>query len=248
MGQTKVLWLHGYTLDSRSWETMWSLLPGWHHIGLDLPGHGRSNPVDDFRDLRQIGQRLADVCVEHHIEHVVALSFGTAMATQLAVEIEPKLRSLVLAGPTLAGMPQDPEVAPVYQKLFMLYHQGGDREELVQTWMGCRAWRGIDELPALKESLGTLVREHSWQELNGFGMMRLMQPEQTPEPLRDVPTPTLLLVGDREMQVFKDCATVLHDNLPDCDWFTLPDTDHLCLLQTPELSAAQIARHLERYS
>ena len=35
-----VVWIHGYTMDSSTWEELWALLPGWFHIGVDLLGHG----------------------------------------------------------------------------------------------------------------------------------------------------------------------------------------------------------------
>ena len=31
-----ILWIHGYTLDSNSWQEMWELLPEYTHIGIDL--------------------------------------------------------------------------------------------------------------------------------------------------------------------------------------------------------------------
>ena len=38
----KVLWVHGYTMDSSLWQPLWDELPGWHHFGIDLPFHGTS--------------------------------------------------------------------------------------------------------------------------------------------------------------------------------------------------------------
>ena len=35
-----VVWIDGYTMDSTSWSELWGLLPGWRHLGIDLPGHG----------------------------------------------------------------------------------------------------------------------------------------------------------------------------------------------------------------
>ena len=61
---TKVLWLHGYTLDSSSWREMWRRLPGFCHVGLDLPGHGGSAPVGPHDNLHVLARRVADVCLE----------------------------------------------------------------------------------------------------------------------------------------------------------------------------------------
>ena len=31
----KVLWIHGYTMDSSLWQPLWDQLPDWHHIGME---------------------------------------------------------------------------------------------------------------------------------------------------------------------------------------------------------------------
>ena len=59
----KILWLHGYTGDSSIWGEIWSMLPGWYHIGIDLPGHGSSTPMAENSNLRDLGQRLGKVCI-----------------------------------------------------------------------------------------------------------------------------------------------------------------------------------------
>ena len=243
----KVLWLHGYTLNSYSWRPVWELLPGWHHLGLDLPGHGRSPAITHFEDLKDVGKRLGEVCQAHEIRHVVALSFGTVIATQLAIEYPDYLSSLTLAAPSLAGAPQDDEVGEAYEKLFAHFFREGPGEKLSQLWMTNPAWRGIDSNLALKQSLRKLIDQHSWQEIRSFGMMRLIAPPQTEEQLTHIKTPTMIMFGDREMPAFKACAKSLSDNLVNSTSVTLPDTDHLCLLQVPELATTYIERHLSAH-
>src|SRR4029077_8416311 len=51
-----VLWIHGYTLDSSLWADLWQRLPGYRHIGVDLPGHGSSGPVPAGLTLPALAQ------------------------------------------------------------------------------------------------------------------------------------------------------------------------------------------------
>src|SRR5262245_51575468 len=106
----KVLWIHGYTVDSTVWQDLWALLPGWHHIGIDLPGHGGSRQLQDGEDLPSLGRDLGQLALEHDVRHLVALSFGTVIALQIAIEFPTSFASMVLGAPALAGGPQDPEV------------------------------------------------------------------------------------------------------------------------------------------
>ena len=75
-------------------------------------------------------------------------------------------------------------------------------------------------------------------------MLRLMQPVQTGNKLESILSPTLILVGDREMPAFKACAETLRQKLPRNTFNILPNTDHLCLLQVPQLAAQHISSHL----
>jgi 2-succinyl-6-hydroxy-2,4-cyclohexadiene-1-carboxylate synthase len=241
---TKVLWLHGYTLDSSSWREMWRRLPGYCHVGLDLPGHGGSAPVGPQDNLHVLARRVADVCLDQGIRHIVALSFGTLTATQVVLEEPDHFRSLVLAAPTLAGGPQDPEVGLAYSKLAVLHRGGARGREMRDAWMSCIAWNGIEKNPALREELGLLVERHPWRELEDWAMLRLMHPPHREEDLRRIRTPTLILIGDLDLPAFHQSAGILERSLPSCRRVDLADTHHLCILESPGLSAGPIREHL----
>ena len=85
-GGDGVLWIHGYTLNAGIWAELWRLLPGWRHIGIDLPGHGRSAPLAPGETLRGLARRLNRLAAEQGVRHLVALSFGGMIALQMAIE------------------------------------------------------------------------------------------------------------------------------------------------------------------
>jgi pimeloyl-ACP methyl ester carboxylesterase len=240
----KVLWIHGYTLDSSSWSEMWRRLPGWYHIGLDLPGHGASAPIVLQDDLRRLGRKVADLCREQDIRHIVALSFGTMTGTQVLIEEPDYLWSIVLGAPTLAGGPSDPDVGVAYGKLHQLYTRVGPGREMAATWMSCIAWEGIDQQPALREQLGALVASHRWTEFDDWRILRLLQPAQCEDDLRKIRTPMQILIGDLDLPAFHACAAILQRTVPRCERVTLANTHHLCMLESPGPSAGPIERHL----
>ncbi len=244
----RVLWLHGYTLDASSWETMWGLMPGWHHIGLDLPGHGASDPIPPEGNIRELGERLAEACQREGIRHLVALSFGTITATQIALELPDFFRSLVLGAPSLAGGPQDPEVGKIYAQMFAMYRRGARGPELLDLWMSCRAWDGVEKVPGLRAELGALVARHPWAELGSYAVRQFTWPAQDEEALARIRTPTLVVVGDAELPPFVEVADRLARRLPEVRRCTLQDTGHLCMLQSPGPSAAAITEHLRRHA
>ena len=243
-GGSKVLWIHGYTLDSSSWGEMWRRLPAWYHVGLDLPGHGGSAPISGADDLRTLGRKVADLCREQDIRHIVALSFGTVTGTQVLIEAPEHFWSVVLGAPTLAGGPSDPEVGITYGRLHGLYKEVGPGRRMAATWMGCIAWEGLDQQPALREHLGRLVENHGWSELEDWRILRLLQPPQREEDLRSIGTPMLILIGELDLPAFHACAEILQRTVRRCERVTLPATHHLCMLESPAPSARAIERHL----
>jgi 3-oxoadipate enol-lactonase len=244
---SKVLWIHGYTLDSSSWREMWRRLPGWHHIGLDLPAHGDSAPIGPEDDLRQLGSRVIAFCRAQQIRHVVALSFGTLTATQAAIEAPDYFHSMVLGAPTLAGGPSDPEVGATYWRLQQLRARSAPAAEMKSTWMSCIAWKGVETQPALEEELGALVAAHGWTELDNWAILRLLNPPQNEEDLRRITTPLLVVIGDADLPAFHTCAGILERTVARCERVTLQDTGHLCMLQSPGPSAAAIEAHLRAH-
>ncbi len=103
-----VLWIHGYTMDSSLWRPLWELLPGFRHIGVDLPGHGRSGPLSPDATLPGLAARLASLAQAESARAVVAISLGSCLALQLAIEWPELIDRLVVGAATIAGAPAAP--------------------------------------------------------------------------------------------------------------------------------------------
>jgi 2-succinyl-6-hydroxy-2,4-cyclohexadiene-1-carboxylate synthase len=78
-------------------------------------------------------------------------------------------------------------------------------------------------------------------------MFRLMQPPHREEDLRGIRTPTLVLVGEHDLPAFRLSADIIQANVPDCRRVDLPDTHHLCMLESPGLSEGPIREHLRAH-
>jgi pimeloyl-ACP methyl ester carboxylesterase len=242
----RVLWLHGYTLDSTIWGALWERLDGWEHIGVDLPGHGGSADPPTGDTLAALGGRLAALAGAHEVRHVVALSLGTIAALELAINRPPGLASLTLAAPAIAGGPQDPAAAARYRELMALHRAGGSGRELAALWMRSPPdiFLGASRRPALWSELSGVVARHRWAELGDGAMRAVDRHVQPPAALRSIGVPTLVLVGEHELAAFLRCAAVLRATVPDCRAVRIPGAGHLCLLEEPAAAAAAIAEQL----
>jgi pimeloyl-ACP methyl ester carboxylesterase len=240
-----ILWLHGYTLDSSSWSELWNLLPDWHHIGIDLPGHGCSLPLPPQEDLPALARRIGRLALDRDVQHIVALSFGTLLALQIVIEFPESFQSLTLGAPALGGGPQDAEVGTRYGELAGLYHLHGFTPELRKSWMQSppNIFKGAEAHPELWARLWKIVGKHPWWELEDQSYSRLSNHPQSKEELQLVQAATLLLVGENELSPFKRCAELIRRAIPDCRREYIPVVGHLCMLENAPAVSEILQEH-----
>jgi pimeloyl-ACP methyl ester carboxylesterase len=246
-----VLWLHGYTMDSTTWRALWDELPGWRHIGVDLPGHGRSAPLVPGQTLPEVADRVAAIAAAHHATDVVALSFGSTVALQLAIDHPDQVSRLVLGAPTISGALPQTAADDRYRQLMMMRRMGratgfaGLPAMLADLWMQSPPdiFRGTLKHPGVRAALRDVIIGHSWEELDTGAMRGLTEHDQTPG-LSRITADTLVFNGDEDMPSFQDNARLLADTLERCRVVDLAGAGHLCLLERPADVATALAAHL----
>jgi 3-oxoadipate enol-lactonase len=241
-----VIWLHGYTMQSSLWSELWSLLPGWRHVGVDLPGHGGSPPLETGTTLPDLAADIARVATQHESSRMVALSFGTMVALQVAIDHPALIGQLVLAAPALAGGGSEPGADARYIELIRLYREGASGAELVDTWMRSPPdiFEGTQTRPVLRFRLRQTILRHRWTELATGAMAGLTRHPQTTEQLAALRTQLCVLVGDQDMPLTREVSIRLADTAPGAERVVLPGVGHLCLLEDPARAAPLIHQHL----
>lgn len=248
----KVLWVHGYTMDSSTWGEIWGELPQWHHIGVDLPGHGGSAPLANYRSVSQIARLIGARALELGVRHVVGLSFGGMVAVQIALEYPDAFASFSLGSPALIGGPKAARAGQLYWELGELYKQRGAGPWMTGLWMQWppEIFKGAAGHPALWDRLRAVIDRHTWQELPGdaIGQVMAKTPPQTIGRLQHIATPALVLIGDDEMASYRLTATLIQAAIPGCGFAIVPGAGHLCMLETPAEAAALIAAHMRAHA
>jgi pimeloyl-ACP methyl ester carboxylesterase len=242
-----VLWIHGYTLDSSLWSDLWQLLPGYRHIGVDLPGHGHSVPVPAGLTLPGLAAELARLAQAEQAHRVVGLSFGAIAALQLAIEAPDTVHRLVVGAPGLGGRFAD-GVAERYQQLKLLRGFAGPGEMMANLWMSSPPdlFRGTERHPELRQRVKDVVMRHDWLELTNGRFRPLAAHAQDPAALRRITADTLVIIGDDDMQDCHENARTLCDAVPRCRSHTVSAAGHLVLLERPGDVAAVLAQQLAR--
>lgn len=229
----RVLWIHGYTMDSRIWEELWSYLPNWHHVAVDLPGHGRSPPLPEGTDLSDLARLIGRFAIEQNVQHVVGLSFGGMIALQVTIEHPGAFASLVLGAPALGGGPQDKHAQARNIELSRMYSTLGVGPWLRDLWMTSppKIFAGVSKHPELWQRLRDIVGEHRWSELADSRMRALTGYCQSPDDMHRVTAATLIIIGEEDAEAFKRSAELIRRHIPACRRVYLEQTGHLTLLE-----------------
>jgi pimeloyl-ACP methyl ester carboxylesterase len=240
-----VLWIHGYTMDSSLWSPLWTLLPGWRHVGVDLPGHGGSAPLSAYPTLPRMAAGLAEVARREDTRRVVGLSFGSSVALQLAIDAPELVQRLVVAAPTISGRPAAPGTAERYRQLGFLKRLGAAPGDLTDLWMSAPPdiFTGTLAHPEVRAALREVIVRHRWDELDNGAMHALTRHAQTAADLRRIRAATLAVSGERDMPAFVDNTRMLARTVPDCRILGVPGAGHLPLLEQP----ASLAGPLEQF-
>jgi pimeloyl-ACP methyl ester carboxylesterase len=240
-----VLWLHGYTMDSRVWDELWDELPGHEHVGVDLPGHGASPPLE-VGDLPALGRRVARLARALDARRLVALSFGTVLALQAAIEDPSAFASITLAAPALAGGPEDPAARVRYLQLAELHRRYGPGPHLTALWLRSppHIFSVLRAFPDRFERVAAIIAEHRWTELGDPRTQRLAATPHRKADLAHISASLLIVRGAAELPAFTRCAAVVRDAVPTAREVLLPGLGHLCLLEDPPAASAVLAPHL----
>ena len=248
----RVLWIHGYTLDSTIWRRLWNLLPAWTHVGVDLPAHGQSREFHHGEGLRDLARSLARLAEEIGAAHLVGMSFGSMVALQTAVEKHEPFATVTLGSPAIAGGPIDPHAAAQNRKLIRLYQERGPgpwtatfATKMRDQWMSWPPdiFKGASHHPPIFEDLRHIVSKHRWTEMDGMKMDRLANFRQTPEIIAKLRSRVLLLVGEDDMPAFKRSAELIRRSVPNAERVYFPQCGHLSLIECPVESAECMNRH-----
>ena len=237
-GDLPVVLLHAGIADRRMWDPQWpDLTTAVDAVRLDLRGFGDSterpsgalSPVDDVLDT------LIELGVERC--HLVGASMGAGVAVEVALSVPDRVASLFLVGP---GGSLIPEATADLRAFAAAEGSALDEDDLDAAVEANLAW-WVDGPRRDRAAVHPAVREQ----------VRLMQrrafeltadwddvEEKELEPpaldrLAHINVPTLVLVGDQDLDAIHDAAARVADGVPGARRVDWPDTAHLPSMERP---------------
>ena len=253
-GTRSVMCLHSSTASHGQWRGLATELAKHARVvSVDLHGHGHS-PEWPAQAASTLGvdaqgalQALDAAAPEAAGVHLVAHSYGAAVALQIALDHPGLVRSLSLYEPVAFGVlaemaptaPALAEIEAIARRVAMLNAAGQLAEAasaFVSYWAGAEAWEQMnaDQRDAVQSRITTIPRHFD----------ATFRARWTLGDLRRLGMPTLLINGGRTRASARDVAFLLGAALPNVRRVTIADAGHLGPITHEAPVNAAIVEHL----
>jgi 3-oxoadipate enol-lactonase len=237
-----VLLLHAGVTDSRVWEETAPRLvaAGYRVIRFDSRGYGRSPQSE--QPYSHVADALA-VLDAHGVDaaHFVGLSMGAAASVDTAIAHPDRVRTLTLVAPGLSGY-EWPQLPGYERRLAAAERDDPEGLALEQARLWAPMSFDADGHPLECDRPVQVVREQAaafWAE-----ELEVEEPSAVPR-LGEIRAPTLVLLGDRDLDVITEIGKLLASTIPGARLTTLTGADHIVPLRVPDELHQAIVAHLK---
>jgi len=222
----KLVFLHGFTQTSRSWDQVISALPSDdidEVCAVDLPGHG-DNP-DGYVDICEIADTLA---TQHGAAVYVGYSFGARVALHIACRHPDNVMGLVLVSgsPGIAD-PGERDARAHSDNRLADHVESVGTPAFIDEWLANPLFSTLDSAAAMKTDRLRNTAKGLADSLRHAGTGRQ---ESLWNHLVKITCPTLLVTGERDSK-FSDIAAEMSRSMPDCQWVSVTDAGHTVHLE-----------------
>ena len=238
-GGEAVLLLHAGVADRRVWDDVIGPLAaaGHHVIRYDMRGYGRSAPATAPHSLVADALLVLDAAGVGSA-HFVGLSQGAATSVDTAIAHPNRVRSLTLVAPGLSGY-EWPRLPGFAER--MAAAEAGDTHGLAlaiaHLWAPLSFEKGDKQCDAAARVILDQAEHFMSDE------QEIDEPSAIPR-LNEIGVPTLVVLGDRDVDAITEIGRVLEQGIPGARTETLANADHMLPLRTPDRLVELLLEHL----
>lgn len=237
-----VVFLHGFGLDMSMWDSQWRLFSQrYRAIRYDLRGFGGSSlpsaPYSHAADFSALMSHL-----KARPAHLVGLSYGGRIALRIAVQQPAAVRTLTVVDTALDGYRWSEAYAQSWRSIGMTARK--DVAEAKRQWLGHALFATARGRPEIARALTTMVSRYS-----GWHFHHTDPESGTPRAgaaeLTAINAPTLVIVGERDLEDFQTIARLVAGTVPNASLKLIADSGHVPSLENVAAFNQQLLTHLQ---
>ncbi len=222
--------LHGFALDARMWRRQVEAFGGDHRILLlDLPGFGpQAREVGEVEPAKEVARAMDAAKLSR--AHLIASSYGAAVAVDYAFQHPDRVASLVLAAPMLLGRRMGIES---WQRCVSLANDG-DRATAAEVWLDDPLFETLRHEEDLFEEVRQIVLDYNGGHWTGKVSSAWSEPDPVSR-LKELPIPTLIVSGEQDLPSFMLMAEAYAKAMPNARREIIQGVGHHVSLEASEV-------------
>jgi len=230
-----LIFIHGGLSDHRAWDDQFDYFAAhFRAIRYDGRGFGQSDPPKEPFFAHQDLSALLDFW-QVETAHILGLSMGGGIAIDFGLEYPERVRSLILAAPSLGGFPYSKVLMRKGFELITLALERGGEEALRVLfedpyWEYSVPSRNIEGArDKMKKLVKTFFEAMRWD-------MNLMQPVSPPAVgrLSEIDIPTLVIAAGHDHPDNHKVIDILASDVEGAEKVEIPDVGHMMNLEAPQ--------------
>jgi 3-oxoadipate enol-lactonase len=229
--------IHAGFLDLRMWDRQIPVFSKTNRvIRYDVRGFGKSdiarNTYSDYKDLRALLYHLRVKTAS-----IVGVSNGGRIAADFAVEYPSMLDHLVLVSPGMSGYkssgPEEDKMWEEFDKQ-MKPQEVADREgrAVDAVEMDVNAWASA-QTPVSRERIRQIALDNFHVHVENPWKLQVPPEPRTFQRLSQIRTPTLIVIGDRDVPPQILLTDNIHSHIPRSKRVLIPGADHIANMSKP---------------
>ena len=241
--------IHAGFLDSRMWDEQFKLFSKeFKVIRYDVRGFGKSDrPRDKFTNSNDLYSLLKHLNAPKAT--LIGVSNGGAIALDFAVEHSEMLDRLILVGTGVRGY----ENTPVEEKIWDKFDEMMKPQELAvkenrladAVKMDVNAWAPVQN-PSNRKRILKIAMDNAHTQAEPPGKWQAKQDTPTFKRLHKINAPTLMIVGDKDVEGMGLLSKRLQELIPNAKLVTVEGADHVVNLSKPEEFNRAVLEFLEK--
>ena len=239
-----ILMLHGFGLDRRMWKPQLDALSNKYTVVVcDMPGFGLSQDPVSVNSLTSADMLSLVSHLGFFRTHVCGLSYGGAVALEMALQAPETIASLTLVSAVLGGHHRSQScIDDLLRSQAQAKH--GDLRGAQQTWIENPLFQQISQQPSSKAAIVEMVETYrGWHWLHGAKCLNMKAINH----LDQIKVPTLAMVGQLDLIDFHQMAECLADGIDQVELMRFDSNGHMINMEAPETFNNALLGFLENH-